>query len=66
MVGFLRSEMESMGVEVLTQEEVGYSSDAKEAVAFAILADYAIKRKPNNLPNVTGAARPVIMGKISY
>lgn len=66
LVGFLRSEMESMGVEVLTQEEVGYSSDAKEAVAFAILADYAIKRKPNNLPNVTGAARPVIMGKISY
>jgi len=66
LVGFLRGEMASMGVEVLTQEEVGHSSDAKEAVAFALLADYAMKRKPNNLPNVTGAARPVIMGKISY
>lgn len=66
LIGFLRQEMEPYGVKVMTQEEVGHSSDAKEAVAFALLADYAMKRQPNNLPNVTGAARPIIMGKISY
>ncbi|MDR9853980.1 anhydro-N-acetylmuramic acid kinase [Paenibacillus sp. VCA1] len=66
LVGFLRRVMEPMGVQVMTQEAIGHSSDAKEAVAFALLADYAMKRQPNNLPNVTGAARPVIMGKISY
>ncbi|MDR0270718.1 anhydro-N-acetylmuramic acid kinase [Paenibacillus sp.] len=66
LIGFLRQEMEPMGVQVMTQEQIGQSSDAKEAVAFALLADYAIRRQPNNLPNVTGAGRPVIMGKISY
>ncbi|GIO31038.1 MULTISPECIES: anhydro-N-acetylmuramic acid kinase [Paenibacillus] len=66
LVGFLRRVMEPMGVQVMTQEAIGHSSDAKEAVAFALLADYAMNRQPNNLPNVTGAARPVIMGKISY
>ncbi|MCJ8014263.1 anhydro-N-acetylmuramic acid kinase [Paenibacillus sp. KQZ6P-2] len=66
LVEFLRQEMEPMGVQVMTQEEVGYSSDAKEAVAFALLADHTLKRQPNNLPNVTGANRPIIMGKISY
>lgn len=66
MIEFLRQEMEPMGVQVMTQEEIGQSSDAKEAVAFALLADYTLKQQPNNLPNVTGAARPIIMGKISY
>ncbi|MEC0242895.1 anhydro-N-acetylmuramic acid kinase [Paenibacillus dokdonensis] len=66
MIEFLRQEMEPMGVQVMTQEEIGQSSDAKEAVAFALLADYTMKQQPNNLPNVTGAARPIIMGKISY
>ncbi|WP_239565939.1 anhydro-N-acetylmuramic acid kinase [Paenibacillus sacheonensis] len=66
LLGFLKQEMGPMGVEVLVQEDIGQSSDAKEAVAFALLADYAIARRTNNLPSVTGAARPVVMGKISY
>ncbi|MWV42085.1 anhydro-N-acetylmuramic acid kinase [Paenibacillus sp. HJL G12] len=66
LVEFLRQELEPLGVQVMTQEEIGQSSDAKEAVAFALLADYTMKQQPNNLPNVTGAARPIIMGKISY
>ncbi|BFH61995.1 anhydro-N-acetylmuramic acid kinase [Paenibacillus azoreducens] len=66
LVENLRREMEMLGVQVMTQEQIGQSSDAKEAVAFAILADYALRRQPNNLPNVTGAKRPVVMGKISF
>jgi len=46
-------------------DEVGIAVDAKEAIAFAILADRTLHRLPGNLPCVTGARRPVILGKIS-
>lgn len=62
----LAAEMAARGVAVATQEAVGGSSDAKEAIAFALLADYAMARQPANLPAATGAARPVVLGKISY
>lgn len=51
-------------IEVIIQENLGFSSDAKEAVAFAILANEAINGHANNIPKVTGAKRPVVMGKI--
>ncbi|WP_019003853.1 anhydro-N-acetylmuramic acid kinase [Cohnella laeviribosi] len=66
LLDFLRREMEPMGVNVRTQEEAGHNSDAKEAVAFALLADLAMAGRPGNLPSVTGARRPVVLGKISY
>jgi len=53
-------------VQVLTQEEIGGNSDAKEAIAFALLAYYTMKRLPNSIPLVTGASQPVVMGKISW
>ncbi len=65
LVNYLRREFESLGVETLTQEDLGHNSDAKEAVAFAVLADCTAAGKTNSLPSVTGAARPVVMGKIS-
>ena len=49
-----------------TGEQLGIDSEAKEAVAFAILASEAINGIPNNAPGATGAAHPVVMGKISY
>ena len=52
-------------MKVLTQEDLGWSSDAKEAVAFAIMADRCVREKPNVLPSVTGARQAAIMGKIS-
>ncbi|MBB6730433.1 anhydro-N-acetylmuramic acid kinase [Cohnella zeiphila] len=66
LLRFLKREMEPLGVTVRTQEEIGFSSDAKEAVAFALLADYTMARRPNNLPSATGAKRPVVLGKISF
>ncbi|MCP2241019.1 anhydro-N-acetylmuramic acid kinase [Thermoanaerobacterium thermosaccharolyticum] len=53
------------GIEVLTQEDIGLNSDAKEAIAFAILANEAVNGICNNVPKATGASHPVVMGKIS-
>lgn len=52
-------------LEVLTQEDLGYSSDAKEAIAFAVLAYQTMRGKANNVPRVTGAKQPVILGEIT-
>lgn len=49
--------------DVRTVDECGISADAKEAVAFALLAAAAMDGVPNNVPNATGASRPVVMGK---
>lgn len=59
----LREEM--AGVPVATQEEIGLSSDAKEAVAFALLADCTLAGLPGSLPAVTGARHPAVLGKLS-
>lgn len=65
LLGFLRERFAPYGVKVRTQEDLGWSSDAKEAVAFAIMADCCVREKPNVLPSVTGAKAAAIMGKIS-
>ena len=51
------------GCEVMTNEQLGLDSNAKEAVAFAVLANEAMYGQPNNAPGATGAAHPVVMGK---
>ena len=61
----MRDLREELSVPVLTNEDLGLDSDAKEAVAFAVLANECIHGNPNNLCAVTGAAHPVVMGKIS-
>ena len=49
---------------IMTSDELGISSDSKEAVCFAILANETISGNPSNVPGVTGASRPTILGKI--
>jgi anhydro-N-acetylmuramic acid kinase len=63
LVSFIKEEL--AGWEVVTGGEAGIDTDAKEAVAFAILANEALHGKPNNVPSATGAKHPVVMGKIS-
>lgn len=52
-------------VSILTNEDLGYSSDAKEAIAFAMLANECIYGHVNTVAHVTGAVHPVVMGKIT-
>jgi anhydro-N-acetylmuramic acid kinase len=51
-------------VRVLTTDEVGVSADFKEAIAFAVLAYWRKLRIPGNLPQVTGAIAPVLLGNL--
>ncbi|HEV2418270.1 MAG TPA: anhydro-N-acetylmuramic acid kinase [Terriglobia bacterium] len=44
--------------------DFGLPIDAKEAIAFALLADRTLHGLPGNLPAVTGARRAVVLGKI--
>jgi len=50
---------------VLSHEAVGMNGDAKEAVAFAVLANETLLGNPSNLPSVTGASRPAVLGKLT-
>jgi anhydro-N-acetylmuramic acid kinase len=45
-------------------DAVGMDPDAKEAVAFALLANETLFAEPGNVPGATGAAGPRILGKI--
>jgi anhydro-N-acetylmuramic acid kinase len=54
------------GIEVITTEALGLPGDAKEAFAFALLADETMHGRPANLPSATGASRPAILGKICF
>jgi anhydro-N-acetylmuramic acid kinase len=53
------------GARVVTTEEFGVHPDAKEAVAFAMMAHATWHRKPSNVPSATGARRAVVLGKLS-
>ncbi|MEO1089434.1 MAG: anhydro-N-acetylmuramic acid kinase [Pseudomonadota bacterium] len=52
------------GVIVESSGGHGMPPDAKEAMAFALLAACRMAKLPANLPTVTGAARPALLGKI--
>jgi anhydro-N-acetylmuramic acid kinase len=47
-------------------DRYGLPVDAKEAIAFAILADRTLHGLPGNLPRVTGARHAVVLGKIVH
>jgi anhydro-N-acetylmuramic acid kinase len=51
-------------VPVRSLAAVGVDPDAKEAVAFAILANETLFGRPGNLPGATGAAGPRVLGKL--
>jgi anhydro-N-acetylmuramic acid kinase len=52
-------------VEVITAAKVGVDGDALEAVAFAILGYQMLRGRQGNIPSVTGARAPAILGKLT-
>ena len=62
----LRAMRECLDIPVMTNEDLGFDSEAKEAVAFAILASECVHGQCGNVPSVTGAAHPAVLGKISF
>jgi len=51
---------------VTTSDEYGLGIEAKEAVAFAVLAYETWHKRPGNITAATGAAREVVLGSITY
>ena len=52
-------------VPVKETTEVGLDVDAKEAIAFAVMAYETAHARPSNVPMATGAKRSVILGKVT-
>lgn len=52
------------GARVAPTDELGIGADWVEAMAFAWLARQALRREPGNLPDVTGAEGPRVLGAI--
>jgi anhydro-N-acetylmuramic acid kinase len=64
--GYLKSRIQTNlpSAKVLTTDEAGINADAKEAIAFAVLAYWRKIQHPGNLPEVTGATKSVLLGEI--
>jgi anhydro-N-acetylmuramic acid kinase len=52
------------GVKIASTERLGIHPDWVEAMAFAWLAQRSLKRQAGNLPEVTGAKGPRVLGAI--
>ena len=52
-------------VPVRTTADYGVAPDAKEALCFAVLAHEFLNGVPTNLPSVTGASRPTLLGTLA-
>jgi anhydro-N-acetylmuramic acid kinase len=66
LMAMLHNEIAPLGIGLHFSDEFGLPAEAKEAVAFALLAYETWHRRPSNVPSATGAKRAAILGKISY
>ena len=66
LMAMLTTALDARQVTVRHMEELGVAAEAKEAVAFALLAWLTWWGMPGNVVGATGAKRPVVLGKVSF
>jgi anhydro-N-acetylmuramic acid kinase len=54
------------GISIGTTDAAGIDGDAKEAIAFAVLAYWRQQQIPGNLPTATGAKQPMLLGDVHH
>ena len=59
-----RLQAELTSAHISTTDEMGIDGDFKEAIAFAVLAYWRVNSITGNLPRVTGATKPVLLGDV--
>ena len=66
LMRMLQAGLNPLEVRLRTMDELGVPSQAKESVAFALLAWLTWSGLPGNVPSATGALRPVVLGKVTH
>jgi anhydro-N-acetylmuramic acid kinase len=66
LIAMLRDGLAPLGVRLRQVDELGIPAQAKESVAFALMAWLTWHNLPGNVPSATGALRPVILGKVTH
>ena len=65
LMTMLRDRLEPRGAKVRLMDELGVSSQSKEAVAFALLAWLTWSGLPGSIPAATGASHNIVLGRIT-
>ena len=66
LMRMLREGLEPLGVKVRLMGELGIPAQAKEGMAFALMAWLTWFGLAGNVPTATGAKRAVVLGKVTY
>lgn len=66
LMTMLAQRLEPLGCKLAASGDFGVPVEAKEAMAFALLAWQTWHLLPGNVPKATGATRPAILGQVAY
>jgi anhydro-N-acetylmuramic acid kinase len=64
LLGMIRERL-GAGIQVAASAAFGVPDQAREAMAFALLGHESLMGRPGNLPAVTGARAPVVLGSVT-